>query len=371
MSDNPEFTLGQIVTPIATPSINGAIIQVSSGRPENKYVVFLNGKPATYYASQLKAVEVQSDTRNISPLTDFHAYLSALQLRHPGISNLYSLNAARVDYIPYQFKPVMKLIRSDRPRLLIADEVGVGKTIEAGLILRELQARRDINSVLIICPKPLVTERKWQEEMKRFDEHFDHINGETLRFCIDETDKDAAWPDKYSKAILPFSLFNEKILKKLTDLNPPPKFDLVIVDEAHRLRNTETDVHQGVRFFCDNAEAVIFLTATPVQLGSNDLYVLLNVLRPDIIIDHPSFEHRAAPNPSINKAIEIARRAGMEWQKEATEALNKAIETEWGKVILRNDPAFQRLLNLLQDKELSDIERISFIRETEQTHFFN
>lgn len=48
---------------------------------------------------------------------------SALQLRHPGISNLYSLNAARVDYIPYQFKPVMKLIRSDRPRLLIADEV--------------------------------------------------------------------------------------------------------------------------------------------------------------------------------------------------------------------------------------------------------
>lgn len=47
VSDNPEFTLGQIVIPIATPSINGAIIQVISGRPENRYVVFLNGRPAT------------------------------------------------------------------------------------------------------------------------------------------------------------------------------------------------------------------------------------------------------------------------------------------------------------------------------------
>jgi len=64
----------------------------------------------------------------------------------------------------------MKLIRSDRPRILIADEVGVGKTIEAGLILRELQARHDISSVLIICPRPLVTENKWRNEMKRFDE---------------------------------------------------------------------------------------------------------------------------------------------------------------------------------------------------------
>jgi len=63
---------------------------------------------------------------------------------------------------------VLKLIQADRPRMLVADEVGVGKTIEAGLILKELQARRELKSVLVICPKPLVAERKWQQEMKHF-----------------------------------------------------------------------------------------------------------------------------------------------------------------------------------------------------------
>ena len=103
------------------------------------------------------------------PVHQFHSYLTALQIRYPGLSTRYRLNAARVDFIPYQFRPVLRFIRSDRPRLLIADGVGVGKTIEAGLILRELQARRDISSILIICPRPLVTERKWQNEMKRFE----------------------------------------------------------------------------------------------------------------------------------------------------------------------------------------------------------
>lgn len=63
---------------------------------------------------------------------------------------------------------MLKLIQADRPRMLVADEVGVGKTIEAGLILKELQARRELKSVLVICPKPLVAERKWQQEMKHF-----------------------------------------------------------------------------------------------------------------------------------------------------------------------------------------------------------
>ena len=122
----------------------------------------------------------QEDDSEFLPCEQFHSYLTALQIRYPGLSTLYSLNAARVDFIPYQFRPVLRFIRSDRPRLLIADGVGVGKTIEAGLILRELQARRDIRSILIICPRPLVTERKWQNEMKRFEERFTHLDGGTL-----------------------------------------------------------------------------------------------------------------------------------------------------------------------------------------------
>lgn len=377
-----EFSVGNIVTLKADTSISGAVILITPGQPEERYTVFHGGHTATYYASQLTRPAKAEAERDLVSLNLFHAYLTALQLRHPGLAHLYSLHAARVDYIPYQFKPVVKLIRSDRPRLLIADEVGVGKTIEAGLILREMQARRDINSVLILCPKPLVTERKWQKEMKRFDEHFEHLDGPTLRYCIDETDKDGCWPERYSKVILPFSLFGEELLagngkqhrrksKGLFDLDPFPHFDLVIVDEAHHLRNTSTYVHQGVKFFCDNSEAVVFLTATPVQLGSEDLFVLLNLLRPDLVIDRSSFEHMSEPNPHINRAINLARATQPQWQEEAADALRRAAATSWGRAIFATHPDFQRIFDLLQEGTLSPAERVAFIRDAEQLHTFS
>jgi len=377
-----EFSVGDIVTLKADSAVRGAVIQITPGQSENRYTVFHGGNTATYYASQLARTAKPEAARDLVSLHLFHAYLTALQLRNPGLAHLYSLHAARVDYIPYQFKPVVKLVRSDRPRLLIADEVGVGKTIEAGLILREMQARRDINSVLILCPKPLVTERKWQNEMKRFDEHFEHLDGPTLRYCIDEADKDGCWPERYSKAILPFSLLGDELLngndrqkrrrnKGLLDLDPLPHFDFVIVDEAHHLRDTNTYVHQGVKFFCDNAEAVVFLTATPVQLGRGDLFVLLNLLRPDLVIDPSSFEHMSGPNPHINRAVELARAAQPQWQEEALEAFRRAADTAWGRAIFLNHPDFQRLYDWLREKALPPAERVAFIRDAEQLHTFS
>src|SRR3954452_4960822 len=93
-------------------------------------------------------------------VNELNARLTALQLAAPSLGNLYSLQAGRIDFIPYQFRPVLQFIRADRPRLLLADEVGVGKTIEAGLLLREIQARRPLRSVLIVCSTALVVEQK-------------------------------------------------------------------------------------------------------------------------------------------------------------------------------------------------------------------
>lgn len=373
-----DFTVGQLITLRADPGVSGAIIRIIAGDPENRYEVFHDGKTSFYYASQLQAHAAPQRSREILSLDAFHAYLTALQLRHPGLAALYSLHASRVDFIPYQFRPVLKFIRADRPRLLIADEVGVGKTIEAGLILRELQARMEVKSVLIICPRPLVVDRKWALEMRRFDERFLPLDGPKLRYCLEETHLDGAWPDQYSRAILPFSLFNDQLLhggehgqpRGLLDLDPPPRFDLVIVDEAHHLRNADTYVHRGVRFLCENAEAVVFLTATPIQLGSDDLFVLLNLLRPDLVIDRATFEHMAEPNPHLNSAIETARRATPGWQEEASEALQRAANTNWGQAVLRNDPEYQRICDQLREANLSTADRVACIRAMELLHTF-
>src|SRR5439155_23405396 len=232
------------------------------------------------------------------------------------------------------------------------------KTIEAGLILKELRARMDLASVLVICPKTLVAEKKWYRELKRFDEQFATIDGDALRYCLEEADNDGVWPDQYGRAIMPFSLFDRELLEGrigggrkrvpgLLQLDPPPRFDLVIVDEAHNIRNPETFAHQGVRYFCDNAQAVIFLTATPIQLGSDDLFSLLNVLRPDLVIDRASFEQMAAPNPHINAAVRECRAAQTNWTSEALAHLEVATQTDWGRLFLSDNPAFKGAIERL------------------------
>jgi ERCC4-related helicase len=375
-----DFKPGAVVRLKAKPSITGAVIALLPGDPEDRYQVFHDGTITTYYASQLETITATRARANVPPPT-LHAALSALQLRHPSIGSLYSLFASRINFVPYQFRPVLKLIQADRPRLLIADEVGVGKTIEAGLILKELQARRDIRSVLVICPKPLVAERKWLEELKRFDEQFVHLDGPTLRYCLEETHLDGIWPQQHARAILPYSLLDETLLmgkqqgrkkqRGLLDLDPPPAFDLVIVDEAHHIRNTDTWAYRNVRYFCDNAEAVVLLSATPIQLGDNDLYTLLHLLRPDLLPGRREFEQMAEPNPYLNAAIEAARGAEDGWIDKVRAAIGQAVATPWGRHVLTADNRLQEALDLLEAAAENPPARLTLIRTLEELHTFS
>ena len=388
MNDTPnlstEFVPGQIVFLKSNPEIRGVVMSVSPGTPEDRINVFADGRPQTFYASQLQAeVEINVDDSQHLSCDTFHAYLTALQIRYPVLSSLYSLNTARIDFVPYQYRPVLKFIKAEQPRLLIADSVGVGKTIEAGLILRELQARQDIKSVLIICPRALVTEEKWLREMKRFDENFTHLDGKTLRYCLKETHLDGEWPEQYQKVILPYSLLNDTLLygpggsrrrkggTGLIDLDPPPHFDLVIVDEAHHIRNQGTANHEAVRFFCENADATVFLTATPIQLRSRDLFVLLNVLRPDLILDEESFKRMGEPNPFINQAVNTTRAQEKGWTQTAKDDLDKAANTLWGQTILRDNPEFKRIKNQLASGRVTPEERVQLITDMEALHTFS
>lgn len=378
-----KFVVGQLLCLKSNPTAVFPVLEVLSGSgSEIRYRVFEAGTRQVYYESQLQALDEPEDGRKLLTATELSALMSAMQLSSPSASALYSLNSGRVRFVPYQYRPVFKLIGADRPRLLVADEVGVGKTIEAGLILKELQARSDIKSVLIICPKALVAERKWELEMKRFDEHFVPLNGSLLRHCVKETHLSGEWPVQYEKAILPTSLFDNDLLfgksgkgksrdQGLLELDPPPKFDLVIVDEAHHIRNADTFLHQAVRYFADNAEAVVFLSATPVQLGREDLFTLLNVLRPDVIIDPASFNQMAEPNQFINAGIQACRRGDAGWTEEVREQLRSVAGTTWGREVLATNPGFQHIYDGLAEEGGNGLARIKTIRALEELYTFS
>lgn len=383
------FSIGQIVCLKADASRSGPILGVLppvGGKP--RYRVFhTQDQIAEYYEDQITAVNTAPKTSSwvetlyqgpYLDIEEFRARLTAARLSKPQVDNLYALQAARINFIPFQFKPILRFLRSDRPRLLIADEVGVGKTIEAGLILKELQTRQKLDNVLVVCPKSLVS--KWRKEMRRFDEDFQILTSDILSYCLRETDLDGVWPQQYSKAIIHLELLRiekyrlgtkgKRSKKGFQQLSPPPSFGLTIFDEAHHLRNTGTSSHEIAQFLCDISEAVIFLSATPLHLGNENLFTLLNLLRPDLFMDMEVFEEIVEPNQYINQAIRHVRHlADVEWQQKAAQALERASSTYWGRQVLSRDARFHNWHQKLQEKNsLLDLDRVRCIRDLEEVH---
>lgn len=369
---------------VSDPKINGVVMSLKNLGDITQYNVFVNNEIKQYYTGQIALVEKSAGYNWIS-LTEMRSYLTAYQINNPSSQNLYSLNSARIDFVPYQFRPALKMIHADEPRILIADSVGVGKTIEAGLIIKELEARSDLERVLVICPKPLVAERKWELEMKRFDEEFIPLDGATLRQIISDTDRDGDWPVRFNKAIIPYSILDSKVYNGeigrrnrifgLSELDPEPHFDLVIVDEAHHIRNGSDDkekafAYKCTKYFCDHADAVVMLTATPLQTSDNDLFTLLNVLRPDIVVDKDTFEMMSRPNANISRAVHLVWAMEEGWNEKASTELLDLQKTQWGDNVIAENPLYNDILRRLESNEIDREERVKLISDIESLHSF-
>lgn len=386
----PAFGIGQLVAVRADSSRRGPVIAVLpavNGRP--RYRVFHSSSVTREYAEdQLVGVAAPPPDpwadrlagRSWVDLESFRARLIAARLANPQIDHIYALRSARIQFIPFQFKPLLRLLRSDRPRLLIADDVGVGKTIEAGLILKELTTRQRLDRILVMCPKALTV--KWRAEMRRFDEEFRVLDARSLRYCLDEVGLEGIWPSEYSRAIVHYELARmEPYLTGidgrsrrhpgLLELDPAPHFDLVIADEAHHLRTPGTGSHRLMEYLCDVAEAVLMLSATPVQVSADNLFVLLSLLRPDLFPDRVAFREVTEPNRYITTAIRVLRAgpaAGTDWLEQVQLALDAAADTTWGRNALSRDPTFSRVRTQAGGERLDDGERVRCIRDLEEAH---
>lgn len=370
---------------VGDPKTRGMVFSVQNIGTTTKYEVFVDGGLRTFYTGQIAPV-VEKISYNWVDINTFQSYLSAYEINNPSAGNLYSLNSARIDFVPYQFRPALKMIKADEPRILIADSVGVGKTIEAGLIIKELEARSELDNVVVICPKPLVSEKKWEEEMKKFDEDFTPLTGGALRQIISDTNRDEVWPARYNKVIIPYSIMDSRAYGGddgrhrqsvgLMDLDPAPHFDLVIIDEAHHIRNGSLDkekayAYKCTKYFCDHADAVVMLTATPLQTGDDDLFTLLNVLRPDIVMDKATFNLMSKPNEFISQASHIVRGAAEGWQENAIETLRGVTTTQWGENVIAPNPLYQSILDTLAQDEITREERVQLITDIESLHSFD
>jgi SNF2 family DNA or RNA helicase len=169
----------------------------------------------------------------------------------------------------YQVETVRKVLKQFRGRVLLADEVGLGKTIEAGMILKEYLLRGIVDSVLVLSPASLVGQ--WREELEtKFD-----IACATTYDALLRSDPERFWSQKRLIASLALARRSEQAARIVGR-----SFDLVIVDEAHHLRDRTSQSYKLVDAL--NKRFLLLLSATPVQNDLTELYNVLTLLKPGI-----------------------------------------------------------------------------------------
>ena len=169
----------------------------------------------------------------------------------------------------HQVETVRKVLKQFRGRVLLADEVGLGKTIEAGMVLKEYLLRGMVERVLVLTPASLVGQ--WREELEtKFD-----IACATTHDALLRNDPDAFWRQQRVIASIAQARRSEHAQRLVLH-----NFDLVIVDEAHHLRDRTSQSYKLVDGL--NKRFLLLLSATPVQNDLTELYNLLTLLKPGI-----------------------------------------------------------------------------------------
>jgi len=234
----------------------------------------------------------------------------------------YSMKTSEIDFYAHQFKPVLRFIESATNRLLIADEVGLGKTIEAGLIWTEWQAREKARRLLVICPPTLVP--KWLRELQdRFQIAAEATDAKRLLELLERFDRKGPGvsfalvtsyhalrpyrkdrkllqqlreePDDVVPANLPPRV---RLLHRIREQgdeargqpDPKPFLNMVVFDEAHSMKNTASASYLAGEILSTAAGAAVCLTATPIHNVSRDLYALLRLIDPEVFRDEFVFD---------------------------------------------------------------------------------
>jgi hypothetical protein len=283
---------------------------------------------------------------------------------------VYSMEASNTDFYPYQFKPVLKMLNSPTGGLLIADEVGLGKTIEAGLIWMELRARFDLRRLLVICPLSL--REKWQLELSsRFGIDAQIANPAELLHLLEDSGRRSRGFAAICnmETVLPPRGWRDNEddtsprarLARLLDATSEaePLVDLLVIDEAHHLRNPATARHQAGVLLRAASDYKLFLSATPIHLRNRDLFALLSLLDPDTFSRQNEFDDILSANAPLVRARDAVL-SGQVSTPELVAEIELAVQHD----LLSGSQQLNVLLEFLKSRgtelDLSDRARIAF-----------
>lgn len=318
---------GQLVRHIDDAAKQGTVTDQVRDRASGQQIrVNWNGRFDWHFEDELVSADIDSfdvvelikegrfgridDLKNLMT----HVYLTGR------LSNvIYAMGLTQTDFYPHQYKPLLTLLDSPVNGLLIADEVGLGKTIEAGLIWTELRARYDMKRLLIVCPAML--REKWQHELSvRFGIEASCVNAQELFNELKQSERrEKALIVSYQGVRIPndWSINDQgrpgrRETDKLADFlyqhsEGDPIFDLVIFDEAHYMRNQNTGAWKTGNLLKDVSAYQLMLSATPINLGSEDLFNMLRLLDPDHFGHSEDFDRVLLENTPVVRASDIVR----------------------------------------------------------------
>jgi len=203
-------------------------------------------------------------------------------------SDLYGLTGSRTSLIPHQLYIAHEVANRYAPRVLLADEVGLGKTIEAGLILHHQLLTERARRVLIVVPETLV--HQWLVEMlRRFNLHFKIFDNERCENLVAANEYENIFhSEQLVLCSIDFLVNNADMFEQCVF----GEWDLMVVDEAHHLQWSDEEPsieYMVVEQLSNQTKGVLLLTATPEQLGKESHFARLRLLDPDRFPDYQHF----------------------------------------------------------------------------------
>ena len=239
--------------------------------------------------------------------------IQALYLQHAyRYDDMAGLSSARIEPAFHQVMTALRVLSKTRPRMILADEVGLGKTIEAGMILKELRARQMVERALIVVPPSL--QWQWRQELSsKFNEEFQVLDGPLIKSL--EKRGENPWR-LYDNVICSLNTArrNDRAQQILE-----AGWDMAIFDEAHKVRRSlpstkkivTTQAYRLADELKETVYGLLLLTATPMQLHPFELYSLIELVEPGLFESFEQYEAARQWLPDLTKVAKCLQ----EWEK--------------------------------------------------------